>query len=195
MKKNRTQRTRAALLFGAGAAVGLIALLILESLVGGGLFSTKTTTVTVSTSDAYKQVSDAYAYHLMQLNHRNISAIVGGYESNATAEWTGARVDLKIMLGVNASGSANITLMWDGFIGKFSNFSVSNEYQSIGAENDNISVVNSTFDFRAYNVVVGNVNGSVIAQDTYKHLSGSLWLIATETWNFTQFNEQFPTAT
>jgi hypothetical protein len=53
----------------------LIILLVLQSLIGSGLFSTRTVTVAVTTSDAYEQVSDAYAYHLMELNARNISAL------------------------------------------------------------------------------------------------------------------------
>jgi hypothetical protein len=164
----------------------LIVLLVTQSLVGSGLFSTRTVSMTVTTSDAYEQVASAYAGHIAQLSSRDIPALAKGYQSNATIEWVGA---VPGMTG-NYSGAPNIEILWGSFIGKFINFSLSNEYQSIGVEG-NGSVVNSTFDFRAYSSVVGNVHGTVIAQDAYEH-AGVSWLIARETWNVTQFSEQFP---
>jgi Na+-transporting NADH:ubiquinone oxidoreductase subunit NqrD len=83
------QRERDGILIGSGAGLTLIILLVLQSFIGSGLFSTRTVTVTVTNSDAYEQVSDAYAYHLMVLNARNINAVPGEYESNATVEWRG----------------------------------------------------------------------------------------------------------
>lgn len=90
----------------------------------------------------------------------------------------------------NFSGSNNIGIALGSFIGKFINFSVSTESQSIEAKG-NVSVVNSTLGFQGYSSVVGRVNGTIVAQDVYTH-AGSSWLIARETWNFTQFNAQFP---
>ena len=172
------------MLVALGAAIMFAVLLVVQSLVGSGLLSTKTTTTTVTTSDAYEQVARAYASHVGQLNPRTIQALARGYQSNATVEWVGAVAG---MVGTY-SGEPNIEILWGSFIGKFINFSLSNEYQSIGVEGT-VSVVNSTFDFHGYSSVVGNVNGSVIAQDVFRH-ANSTWLIAKETWNFTQFNEQ-----
>jgi hypothetical protein len=185
MKGRGTQSGLAALLVGAGAAIMLIVLLVVQSLIGGGLFSTRTVTVTVTSSDAYEQVSDAFAYHLMQLNDRNISAVAGEYQSNATAEWTGVNPGLN----GNYSGAGNIKILWGSFIGKFnSNFSLSNEYQSVGeVKGSNAWMVNSTFNFDGYDAAVGNVSGTVVAQDLYGHV-GDTWLIAREIWNFTRYD-------
>ncbi len=179
------RRSEGGLLVALGAAVMLIVLLVLQSFIGSGLFSTRTVTVTLTTSDAYEQVSDAYANHLMQLNARNISALVSGYESNATVEWTG------VVGGLTGdySGSANIKILLGSLSGKFINFSLSNEYQSVGVKG-NVSVVDSTFDFQAYSSIEGNVNDTIVAQDTYHH-TGNSWMIAHEVWNFTQFDVQF----
>jgi hypothetical protein len=178
------QRERDGILIGAGAGLTLIVLLVLQSFIGSGLFSTRTVTVTVTNSDAYEQVSDAYANHLMAFNARNINALPDEYESNATVEWIGVNPGLN----GNYSGAGDIKILWGSFIGKLANFSLSNEYQSLGEVNgSNAWMVNSTFNFDGYDAVLGNVNGTVVAQDLYAHVDGA-WLIAKEIWNFTRFN-------
>jgi hypothetical protein len=185
MKRRGTQSSHAGLLVGAGAAIMLIVLLVLQSLIGSGLFSTRTVTVTATNSDAYEQVSEAYANHLMELKARNINGLPGEYETNATVEWKGVAPELN----GNYSGAADVKILWGSFIGKFnSNFSLSNEYQSIGeVKGSNAWMVNSTFNFHGYDVAIGDVNGTVVAQDFYAQASDT-WLIAREIWNFTQFN-------
>ncbi len=185
MRTTTSRWARDSALVTLGAALMLVVLLVLQLLLGSGLLSTRIVTVTVTTSDPYEQISDAYTSHLMQLSARNITALVSGYERNATVEWTGVSTG---MTGVY-SGSANIEILLRSFTGKFLNFSLSNEYQSVGIKG-NVSMVNSTFDFQAYSTIEGNVNGTIVAQDTYDHI-GNSWLIAHEVWNFTQFNEQF----
>jgi ketosteroid isomerase-like protein len=188
MQGTTSRRTREGILAASGAAVMLVVLLVLQSLLGSGLLSTKTVTVTAATSDSYEQVSDAYANHVEQLSARNIPAVVSGYETNATVEWTGVEAGMN----GNYSGAANIEILLGGdLFGKFINSSLSNEYQSIGVKG-NLSVVNSTFDIQGYSAVVGNVKVMVVAQDVYERTGGSSWLISRESWNFTQFNEQFP---
>lgn len=182
MKRLEIWSTRAGFL-GAGAVVALIALLLLQSFIGSGPFSTRTMTVT--TSDAYEQVSDVYASHLIHLNARNMTAVASDYEGNATAEWVGPAG-----VGVgNYSGVKIILANLESFVGKFNgNFSLSNEYQSIGkVEGSNSWMVNSTFDIHGYDAAVGNVTGTVFAQDSYAQINGA-WLIVRENWNFTQFN-------
>lgn len=186
MRNVGTRRSRDGLLAAIGAALMLIVLLVVQSVVGSGLFSTKTVTVTLTTSDAQEQVASAYANHVAELDSRNIPALASGYQGNATVEWVGI---VPGMVGTY-SGEPNIEILWGSFIGKFINFSLSNGYQSIGVEG-NVAVVNSTFDFLGYSSVIGNVNGAVVAQDVFEHV-GSSWSIAHETWNFTQFDQQFP---
>jgi hypothetical protein len=184
MKRAGTRSTYG-LLVGVGAAVMLIILLLLQSFIGSGLFGTRTVTVTVTTSDAYQQVSDAYASHLAHLNARNMNALASEYESNATAEWVGP-----VEVGVgNYSGPKEIVTNLASFLGKFnSNFSLSNDYQSIGkVRGSNSWMVNSTFDIQGYDAAVGRVNGTLFAQDSYAHVNDA-WLIAWEIWNFTQFS-------
>jgi hypothetical protein len=141
----------------------------------------------IASEQASEQVASAYADHLMQVEARNVTALVDGYESNATLEWTGAEA-----AGTgNYSGSTAINAMLTSFLmTKLVSFSLSNPSQSIVANNESV-VVNSTFDFQGYSSVVGIVSGRVVAQDVYEHTGGS-WLIARETWNFTQFIEQYP---
>jgi hypothetical protein len=189
MRGTASRRTRDGILVASGAALMLVVLLVSQSFVGSGLLSTKTVTATVTTSNPNEQVANAYADHLLLLpfSGHYASPLVSEYEANATIEWTGIEV-----LGTgNFSGSNDIGIALGSFIGKFINFSVSAESQSIEAKGD-VSVVNSTLGFQGYSSVVGRVNGMIVAQDVYEHVGGSSWLIARETWNFTQFNEQFP---
>ncbi len=189
-------RGREGLFVGVGAGLTLIVLLVLQSFLGSGLLSTRTVTVTtstvttVTTSDAYEQVANAYANHLTQLSARNIDAVVSGYESNATIEWTGAIGEGQTG---NYTGLANIRiLLGSSFTGKSnSNFSLSNVYQAIGVKTNARVVVNSTFNFQGYSAVVGNVNGTIVAQDEFAQVGGGAWLIAHETWDFTRYNEQY----
>jgi len=169
----------------SGAAIMLVALLVLQSLFGSGLFSTKTVIATATTSNPSEQVASAYATHLAQLRARNISAVANEYESNAIVEWAGV---VPWMNG-NYSGAGNIKILWGSFIGKLQNFSLSNEYQSLGVKGG-VQVVSSTFDFQGYNAVLGEMNGTVVAQDMYEPIGGS-WLIAHETWNFTHVSPNF----
>ncbi|MDA4118536.1 MAG: hypothetical protein OK455_09360 [Thaumarchaeota archaeon] len=172
----------------SGTALMLVVLLVSQSLVGSGLLSTKTVTATVTTSNPNEQVANAYADHLLLLpfSGHYASALASEYEANATIEWTG----IEVAGTGNFSGSNNIGIALGSFIGKFINFSVSAESQSIEVKG-NVSVVNSTLGFQGYSSVVGQVNGMIVAQVVYEH-AGSSWLIARETWNFAQFNEQFP---
>ena len=185
MQGTTSRRTREGILVASGAAVMLVVLLVLQSLLGSGLLSTKTITVTLTTSDPYEQVASAYASHLAQWSAGNISAVASGYESNATVEWTG------VVPGLNGnySGTGNIKILWGDFFGKLLNSSLSNEHQSVGATGS-VPVVNSTFDFHGYSAIEGKVNGTVLAQDTYEHV-GNSWLIAHEVWKFTQYYVQF----
>jgi len=187
MQPTSSSRPKAGILFASGAALMLVFLLLLQSLLGGALPGTKTVTVTVTTSATDQEVADAYANHLALLSiPRTQSVPARGYESNATVEWTGAIAGLT----GNYSGSANISILLGSFFGKFVNFSLSSENQSIRVRAGTF-VVNSTLVLQAYSSILGKVNGTIAAQDVYEHI-GSSWLISRETWNFTQFNQQFP---
>jgi hypothetical protein len=188
MQGTTSRRTREGALFASGAAAMFVVLLVLQSLLGSGLLSTKTVTVTVTTTtDPDEQVASEYASHLAQLTAGNISALASGYENNATVVWTGGGAAGSGLDGTY-SGATNIGILLGSFVGKLLNFSLSNEYQSIGAKGN--AWVNSTFSFQGYQAEEGKVNGTVLAQDTYEHV-GNSWLIAYEMWNFTQFQGEF----
>jgi hypothetical protein len=166
--------------------------------------STTTATFTGTYDATYQQVADAYATHLTQLKERDVIALSSDYESNATIEWTG---DASGLTGTY-SGVSNIRLLWASTIGKSINFSVSDEHQSMAVDKGDAYMVNSTFDFQWWTYYcgigaavtsLGSMNGSVVAQDIYEHVSNnnnsSSWFIARETWNFTQFNVQCLPAT
>jgi hypothetical protein len=192
--QKRDQAVLAALVIGLPTYV-LAASLSRTTTTATTLTSTITATVTVTTSDAYEQVANGYADHLEQVSARNIPAIPSGYESNATVNWTGVTPGMtgnNPGLAGNYSGSASIAILMGSFIGRLSNFSLANENQILGVEPDGSVVVNSTFNFRGYDALGGKINGTVIAQDVYERVGGSSWLISRETWNFTQFQGQFP---
>jgi hypothetical protein len=121
------------MLIGVGAGVTLIALLFLQSLVGSGLFSTRTVTSTTTVTavstvpDAFDQVASSYANYLSLLNSSDSAALKSEYESDATVEWRGAAPGL---VG-NYTGQLNIGILIGSFREKFANFSVSNESQTI----------------------------------------------------------------
>jgi hypothetical protein len=154
---------------------------------------------TLLAPDAYSEgeVANAYATHVAQLSGRDIIALGGGYESNATVYWTGDALEL----AGTYSGVTNIEILWGSTIGKSINFSVSDEHQSIPVIQGDAYVVNSTLDFQLWTyyycsddagTALGNINGSVVAQDVYEHIpnnnNSSSWSIARETWNFSQLN-------
>ena len=171
----------------------MTALIVLQSFTGTGLFSTRTMSVT--TTDSCEQVSNAYANHLAQLSTRSIPAIVNGYESNATVDWIGLTPGMTANssgIAGNYSGSSSIAILTGEFIARLANFSLANDSQVLAVEPNGSVVVNSTFNFRGYDAVGGNINGTVVARDMYERVGDSSWLIARETWDFTQFQGQFP---
>jgi len=184
MQGTESGRTRDGILAASGAAAMLAVLLVVQSLLGSGLLSFKT--VTVTTSNPNDQVAKAYADHLLLLpvSGLHTSELASEYEANATIGFTGIDV---LRMG-NISGSNNIGIALGSFVSRFVNFSMSAESQSIEAEG-NVAVVNSTLIFRAYSSGGGEISGKIVAQDVYEH-AGSSWLIARETWDFTQVNQQ-----
>ncbi len=160
------RREREGLLVGVGAAITLIVLIALQSFLGSGLLSTRTVTSTTTAAastipDAYQQVASQYTNHLLHLDSRNVSALLSDYESNATVEWRGAIIG---QTG-NYTGSSNIDiLLRSTFAGKLDSLYLSNERQTIGPKGG-YWIVNSTFDFRGHNPIVGVTNGTIVAQD------------------------------
>jgi hypothetical protein len=203
------RRGRDGLLVTVGAALAIIVLLVLQSVIDIGPLSTRTVTLTVTTSDAHAvQVANAYAAHLAHLSARtNATAIRGDYESNATLEWNGNGQTYGVQ--GTYSGGGNIVILWGSTISRSKNASVSIENESIGVSKGDVYVVNSTLDLQGWEycgtsspifvgdvngsvLVVGHLSGTVIAQDFYAHVSNnssSSWLITRETWNFTQLDE------
>jgi len=189
-------REREGILVGVGAGLTLIVLLVLQSFVGSGTLATttvtSTTTATVSTIPAaYEQVASDYANHLLLLDARNASALLSGYESNATVEWTGDTGGLAGNYIGTGNGSGEFGGVLDYFLTDMVNLTVSNENQTIATFQGGHWVINSTFDWVAYNSDDGNISGIVAAQDSYAHV-GNTWVIARETWNWLSLDCQFP---
>jgi hypothetical protein len=181
---------------GVGAGTMLIVLLLSQSFIGSGLFSTKTVTttatVTVSTIPiAYEQVASAYANRFLLYEAKNVSALLNGYESNATVQWTGQAQPV----AGNHTGSNEISTLLGIFPGQMENLTVTIDDQSPVVLKGDYLVIDSTFDFAGYSTVDGNIRGTIAAQDSYAHV-GSSWLIARETWNILRFSGcEFPDCT
>jgi len=190
-----TRSRGSGILVGVGAGLALVVLLILQSLVGSGLFSTRTLTSTTTAAastipDAYQQVSGTYANHLLLLEARNVSALVSGYEGNATIEWTG---DAGGLAG-NHTGAYDIAQLLDFFPGKMTNLTVTLENETTIVPQGRYWVVSSAFEWAGYSTIDGTISGQIVAHDTYVNVD-NLWLIATETWYGLQFNCAFPACT
>jgi len=157
--------------------------------------TTATSTTTVSASlDAYDQVANSFADHMLFISSRNASAIVSQYEANATVTWSGKN---------NAGGLAGFyngtkvifILMNNSFIGRGSSFAIGNVTHSIVDVSDDSAMVNSSFALLGQSGVasMGNFNGTVSAQDFYVYSAANGgWLISQETWNFLSFNARGP---
>jgi Na+-translocating ferredoxin:NAD+ oxidoreductase RnfE subunit len=79
MRTAGTQRARDGILLGAGAGLALIVLLVLQSLIGSGLLSTRTATTTATVTallpaEEYSQVASAYANHLFAQHQERVCA-------------------------------------------------------------------------------------------------------------------------
>jgi len=163
-----------------------------------GVNSTTTKTTTASTSlDAYEQVADSFANHMLSISSRNASAIASQYESNASVIWTGQGTTGLAFGGMGGTyvGANDIFIIMNAsFIGQGSSFAVGSVTHTIVATSDDSAEVNSSFAFFGQNTSLGgNFNGTVSAQDSYVYsASNGGWLISRETWNFLSFNARGP---
>jgi hypothetical protein len=154
--------------FLVGTGLTLIVLLVLESFIGNGLFSTKTITVTATTTVTdstaqigYEQVANAYADRFLLFDTRNVSALLNEYESNATVELTG------IGGSRNFTGSSSIAQFLATFPGKMKNLTVTVETQTPAVvSKGDYYVINSTFEFAGCSTLDGNISGKIAAQDS-----------------------------
>ncbi len=112
---------------------------------------------------------------------------MNGYDRNATVEWFGKAIG---QTGTYV-GSGNIRILLNSqFRDKMEITSVSTRTEIIQQEGD-YWVVNSTFDFRGHSSILGSINETVSARDSFSHVGDSL-LIVREIWNYTVFDVQFP---
>jgi hypothetical protein len=191
------------ILIGTGAGLAMIVLLVLQSVTGGALFGTKTVTITATTTQQPEGVvSGLFAEHMLLLDSRNVSAIVGQYEGNATITWTSDGQCECNSLNGNYTGIANIThLMNQLLFGTNANgsgfgmqsFMAENLTQKIAATSDVSVMVNSTFAIVEHSIAQGNINGTISAQNSYVYsASNRTWLISRESWNFLSYYVQNP---
>lgn len=158
--------------------------------------TTEFSTITVSTSaNAYDQVADSFANHILFLSERNATAIASQYAENATVIWTGAQD------GGGLGGLYNRTeipvLMSEGYIGKEHSFAIGSVNRTITIVSNRSATVDSTFNLFGqgeYIVAIPGLgwnafNATVSAHDSYVYSApNNAWMISNETWNFTSFN-------
>ncbi len=147
---------------------------------------------TSTTAPAVDLVNSSFADHMRMLESRNVSAILGQYEANATVTWTGRAAGLTGLY----IGSQNIGILLNDSLFRpngTSFFVVGNVTQGVLDASRGSALVNSSFGFQGRNSIWGNFSGSVSAQDNYAYsVASGGWLISQETWNFLSFNVQFP---
>jgi hypothetical protein len=196
-------RERDGILIGAGAGLALIVLLVLQSFIGGGLLGTKTVTVTVtSIQQPAAIVSGLFAEHMLLLDSRNVSAVVGQYEGNGTITWTSEGQCECNSLNGNYTGTANITQLMNRLLFGINangsgfgmqSFMAENLTQKLAAASTVSVMVNSTFAILEYSIAQGNINGTISAQDSYMYsATNHTWLISRESWNFLSYYIQNP---
>lgn len=184
------------------AKAGIILALLVAASLGVGYLSGTSTRATeavtsVSTSTANSvyesnhEVVDAFAKHMLALSSRNASAIASQYSQDANITWLG-RSTVGILGDYN--GSQNILLLMRvGFITHGSSFLLGNVTYQLESVSGNSALVNSSFAFigqKSYfgTGYIGNINGTVSAQDFFTLATNGSWLISQEMWNFTSFN-------
>lgn len=172
-----------------GAALMLVVMLVLQSIIGSGLLSTRTLTVTITSTETPTQnVLGSFGEHMLMLESRNMSGLVGQYEGNATISWIG-----NTALAGNYTGAGEIGRLFEsGFVGRANPFNLGNLTQSVTAAAPEVTV-DSTFGFVGYSSYCGPISGEVAAQDTFVYSpSSGAWLISHETWTFLRFEQSFP---
>jgi hypothetical protein len=187
----------------------LVASGVIFVLVGGlagylyGVNSTpRETTTELSTSPSvYTQVSDSFANHMLFLSERNATAIASQYSENATVTWFGA-ISMYGLSGVYNRTDIPI-LMRVSFIGKGTSFAIGNVTRTILVVSADSATVNSTFEIFGRGLYIVAIpgpvytafNGTVSAHDSYAYSApNNSWQISNETWSFTSFNTNEPTA-
>ena len=169
------------------ALLGGVAVLLFAGALAGylyGLDSAAVKTATETAAGAFDQVASSYANHLLLLDARNASALLSGYEVNATVEWKGVSGGCD----GNYSG-AGIGIVLGDLLNRSTSLVVSNETQAIEAGGSHW-VVNSTFDVLGNNTAVGIFHATIASTDSYVY-DGGRWMIANETWNFLHYDSSF----
>ena len=135
-------------------------------------------------------VSNSFENHMQLIASRDISALLGEYERNASLTWTG---DSPGFQG-SYTGTTSIKYEFKTTLGDLFApiLSISNETQSVIATGGASAQVSSAFSFNGTSGMMGGFDGAVLAQDSYSYSSAGGWLISRETWNFTRFNIQYP---
>jgi len=151
---------------------------------------TDTTTTTFTfTNTSYSQIiSLLFASHIQKLEIRNTGEVVLDYEPNAVLVWEGNSQGL----GGTYDGVANISLLYNSFLGESDNLSITNSTYSSTinstGSNNVIVVVNSTLSFFGYNKFLGNMTAIASARIIYEKNGDDVKrLISNETWDFLQF--------
>src|SRR5436853_7762441 len=111
----RRRGTRARIFLG----VGFVALVMAAAILGWFLYRSQYSGE-VPPND-YDQVSATFSNHLQQLSARNVSAFVGGYQSNATVVFEG---NAPGFIG-SYKGADNLNVLFKSILGKYANYTTS----------------------------------------------------------------------
>lgn len=165
---------------------------VYESGIRSTLTSTSTLAVTVTVSTvpvAYQELANVSTNHLVAIQSRNVTAMLLGYESNATLRLMGSASGLA---GTYHGVSEIAALMNVSFPARVENLTLSDVSQTVIGPRGSYWVVNSSFNWEGYSVIDGSVSGTILAQDIYVHQANGTWAIANETWDSTRYYCMFP---
>jgi hypothetical protein len=147
----------------------------------------QTSTVTSQQQSAGVEIMNDYLHHLMQVQSKNVSAIVSEYEDDAVLEWEGATSGF----GGTYHGLANMTAAYNGILPRLNGLTLTN-VTGVASISNGTALVNGSFYISwAFNPAtndcppnVSNVfEGQVVVAISFAP-SANGWLISNEIWNF-----------
>lgn len=161
----------------------------MQSLTGNGIFGTKTLTET-SIATPTEQATDSFGTHMLALEARNLTELLGQYEENATVTWTGNTPGS----AGNYYGEAQLQRLFENsFIVRATTVNVGNLTWSVVATRSGFASVNSTVGFAGFSPVCGPFSIKVSAQDSFAYSAMKhTWFISNEVWDYTSFDVQYP---
>jgi type II secretory pathway pseudopilin PulG len=175
--------------------VAILAIILVAALlVAAAYILTMSSRGAVSTESA-NEIRSAYAAHFKNIESQNLTAVVRGYENNASIDFKG---NVSSLAG-HYAGLASILVLYQSVLSPnvFGTVNLTNMSYDVNVLGGGKAIVNSTFTMHGNSTMFSTLRGgspapgtytaSVSSGVTYVRL-GTAWLISAETWDFITFD-------